>query len=848
MKLGIITCLLVPAFHVVQSQISVPGMPESFFIRTKSALLIPSQTLEAIEIKKLRDEDAKYGIPNRYGIVQKVNIDIKNNGTKSLISGKGYIWQYEITSDSAYSLGIHFEKYKLPAGAKVFIYDEDHRQVFGAYTDIDNNHDNQLAIAEFSGKNAIIEYFEPFDVSFPGELQVGYVSQAYKDIQSVLSTRIGINCPEGENWQDEKHAVCRMVFSDTQYSYYCTGFLVNNVRADGTPYFQTANHCISTAAEASTLITYFNYENSSCSSSDASKSYTLSGATLKANNAYSDFSLLLLNQMPPTSYIPYYAGWDNSGRSPRAGTGIHHPGGTPKCIALEYTKSPVSYNGTIHWDNNSTTSPNTHWSVQFDKGNVESGSSGSPLFDENKRVIGQLHGGDTTESFYGKLSLSWSYSTIASKQLKVWLDPDNTGVQTLDGTMRIKPQSAFTTAVTVVCVGAIVNLNDASKYFPNQWRWSISPDSYEFANSDSTSENPKVIFKSPGNYTISLKASNIYGSDSVTVINYITANNTIKVSMSNIPVDSSLCGSLVNKYPLKAFGALKYKYLLENADKIDTISNRADSLYLTLKSDVEKYGSLNIRVKVSGEFGACKSSDSAQLKIIMQPNNNIENATRIWPGHSTLYSNQCATSQTREPHPPLTGCYTNYSWCNGSASAINHTVWFTFIGPSSGRVTLDTHGINNRIAVYSADTYSQIISGNTYSYSVLGANEGRSASDATSKLENLSVDPGKTYWLQVDGSNGAVGSFDIDLLSNSMDIFPNPSNGQFDIIISNENSGTAEVNIYSLLGKLLLTRNLEVTQDANRFSFDLSVFPSGIYVIKVGINGSTTESKLMLVK
>jgi hypothetical protein len=44
-----------------------------------------------------------------------------------------------------------------------------------------------------------------------------------------------------------------MTFNDSRYEYYCTGSLVNNVREDGTPYFLTANHCISTNAMAQTL-------------------------------------------------------------------------------------------------------------------------------------------------------------------------------------------------------------------------------------------------------------------------------------------------------------------------------------------------------------------------------------------------------------------------------------------------------------------------------------------------------------------------------------------------------------------------------------------------------------------
>jgi PKD repeat protein len=838
----------------VRSQLSEPGWPESFLVKTKAAAIIPIKVLNAIDTSYLLAEEAQKGIPNRYGIVQQMDIDIKKDGVKTEIQGRGTIWQYKIQSPQAYSLGIHFIKYFLPAEAKVFIYDETLTKIAGAFTSNNNNSESQLAVAEFKGENAIIEYFEPFNPAFSGELIVGSVSQAYKDMLKAAQIRVGINCTEGTNWQDIKHAVCRMTYHDNQYAYYCTGFLVNNVKIDGIPYFQTANHCISTNSMASNLVTYFNYENSTCTSSDATITQTLSGAVLKATNSYSDFTLLQLNEFPPARYYPYYAGWDASTRSPKSGTCIHHPQGTSKCIALDYN-APKSYASTISWtdENNvvtGTTAPNTHWNVVFDDGGIESGSSGSPLFDDNQRAIGQLHGGSSTNCYFGKYSLSWNYSSNNTNQLQHWLDPDNSGTLTLDGIyMTIKPQASFSTELTHVCVGAPVMFTDESKYSPKQWHWKVTPTSYAFVNgANSNSQNPEIIFNNQGNYTISLTVTNINGTDSITKTNYISAGN-IQVALSGLAADSIICGCNLIKYPLIASGAKNYDFKLERTDKIDYVVH-SDSLYLSLKPAEKKNGSFTSWVEVTGTFGTCIMTDSLRIKIIMPTNDDIENAIRLQPGRNPAYSNFCASVEKHEPHPSTTSCYSDNAWCPSTKpdSVLKNTIWFTFLGPANGKITLDTRGFNDRITVYDAANYSDIVSGNPSSYIILAANDDRSSTDATSLIQNLSVGPYKAYWLQVDGYNGATGNFDIDLLSNSLEVFPNPSNGQFDIIISNADDGIAELRIISQIGQLLYINHLNVTKEANRFSFDLSSYTQGIYILEAKINGTSSKAKLIIVK
>ena len=79
----------------------------------------------------------------------------------------------------------------------------------------------------------------------------------------------------------------------------------------------------------------------------------------------------------------------------------------------------------------------SHLWVIWDRGTTEGGSSGSPLFDQNKRVIGQLHGGvgqcTNVNDWYGRLSTSWQGGGTSGSRLADFLDSLSTGAMTLDG-------------------------------------------------------------------------------------------------------------------------------------------------------------------------------------------------------------------------------------------------------------------------------------------------------------------------------------------------------------------------------------------------------------------------------
>ena len=67
---------------------------------------------------------------------------------------------------------------------------------------------------------------------------------------------------------------------------------------------------------------------------------------------------------------------------------------------------------------------------------MQGGSSGSPIFDQDKLIMGDLSGGyasnacdNPSPAWYGKIWYSWDQNgTTPATRLKDWLDPGNTGI------------------------------------------------------------------------------------------------------------------------------------------------------------------------------------------------------------------------------------------------------------------------------------------------------------------------------------------------------------------------------------------------------------------------------------
>ena len=174
---------------------------------------------------------------------------------------------------------------------------------------------------------------------------------------------------------------------------------------------------------------------------------TMQGANILADiplKGGSDGTLLQLRNPIPTDWDVFFNGWDARGIAATSGVSIHHPAGLVKKIST-FTHRLISV-GNVNFDGH-ITAPNAHWQVnwaQTENGHsvTAGGSSGSPIFNEDGRIVGTLSGGSSEcnslmtrnrPDFYGKFSYHWNQYSDATQHFSRFLDPDNTGRMFMDG-------------------------------------------------------------------------------------------------------------------------------------------------------------------------------------------------------------------------------------------------------------------------------------------------------------------------------------------------------------------------------------------------------------------------------
>lgn len=225
------------------------------------------------------------------------------------------------------------------------------------------------------GAAQLIEAYSPVRPS-DGALSVGAVLHFTTSpfAKAAASCTLSTACSTGDAALDaavaeRKRSMMRINFVSGGSGFVCSATLIDTPQRPAA-YVLTANHCIGTQAEASSVQSLWFYETTTCTSGVNNPGTQVSGGMqLVFTNFNVDSTLLLMNQSPPA----------NATYSPLNPALI---GNTTPIVSLSHPKGDSARfaEGTMLREARDTDRPYNMYLVTFTRGMIEGGSSGSGAF------------------------------------------------------------------------------------------------------------------------------------------------------------------------------------------------------------------------------------------------------------------------------------------------------------------------------------------------------------------------------------------------------------------------------------------------------------------------------------
>lgn len=443
-------------FAVLALNVNGQLQPFGYQWSTEQLEQLPLAELATFNHEQLLEEDTrleKAGGRTNNGRIIPIGLDEQNLGVWTSLSNGDRVWQYRFKSEGAKGVAVYFDGLYIPQGAVMFLYAMDRKTFVGPFTVDDCNPHGYFMMGEVLGDEAILEYYEPASVVGVPNIGIQSVCHMYRyvydysDYAAEDNTRdsdvceVDVNCPEGAEWTAQRDAVVRLLINDGNGSGLCSGSIVNTTARDCRKYLLTALHCGIGVSDSEWLqcTVRFKYQTTGCGTGTTTTNnrvgvFHLADSNDGGGNSGSDFLLLAVEDDLPSNYNVFYAGWDSRSATPADVVGIHHPAGDVKKISTATNIVSGTYSA-----------PGYHWRVSWmatetNHGVTEGGSSGSPIFNEDKRIVGQLTGGSsycdspTAPDFYGKMDKNWDDNpNSADQKLKEWLDPIDSGELFMNG-------------------------------------------------------------------------------------------------------------------------------------------------------------------------------------------------------------------------------------------------------------------------------------------------------------------------------------------------------------------------------------------------------------------------------
>lgn len=420
-------------------------------------------------------------------------------------------------------------------------------------------------------------------------------------------------------------------------------------------------------------------------------------------------------------------------------------------------------------------------------------------------------------------SFSWTVPSISTTNCRVIVSEDSTTAAPYDISnapftiTSPTPVAGFTANTTSLCLYGSASFTDQSTNSPTSWSWNFGD------GGTSTLQNPNHMYTTAGVYTVSLTATNSYGSDTKTMTNYITVNNGTNPYIHGTATYSG--GNLQTGWV--------YAYDINSTDTNTIISPAG--------SDDILGGSYQVNLSYPGSFKLLFYIPDTTIYYGTVAST-YYNGSLTW-NNATIVTVGCGNAAT------INNLLSTISPLSGNAT-ISGTV-LDYSGARMGDplpgvdISLEQNPGSNLKAVTTTDANGQ--------YSFANVPVGNYAVIVNAPGNNLSG----THTVNITGAetvtnvdyavdNNAIAPVNFagihTSIQNSMvKICPNPSNGKI-IISTGEWAENTRLDVYNVTGKLIYS-----TIVVSNKAIDLSFLAEGMYLLKLN-NGKETISNRIIIE
>jgi hypothetical protein len=382
--------ILIAAVALADSMAGARGVPASaprsygeppLRASARTATLVADlEGASAADIAALRHYNAAGNVPARVGLVHELEKPVAASRAVGASANEPLRWRGTVRVAGAVRLRLELTGLTANAAAKFWVYG-----ATGAAYGFDASlaYEGTLWTPSVEGDSITVEIESPADDSPFTISSVANIRNAAEVVPADSSCIEDAKCYTGLD--DLGTAVAHMQYVRGSNSYICTGGLIIESGKTFVPYFLTANHCISTPAEAASLETFWDFKAGSCGGTASLVGKPkVTGSTILVTSEDTDVTLLRLTGLP-SGGSRYFLGWTSS--LPAEGTTLYrvsHPLGQP----LRYSTSTVTLAG-----GTCTGWPRPQFLYQTHAiGTTAGGSSGSPVVTSAGQIVGQLSG------------------------------------------------------------------------------------------------------------------------------------------------------------------------------------------------------------------------------------------------------------------------------------------------------------------------------------------------------------------------------------------------------------------------------------------------------------------------